>query len=90
MGVESKLCHIADETTDCCQIETGFVLSTRDGIGRRRRLVWPKPTATILARRFNPAAFSRLWTGAQQANTTARGSRKPGRGHPADNPAAGY
>jgi hypothetical protein len=22
MGVESKLYHIADETTDCCQIET--------------------------------------------------------------------
>jgi hypothetical protein len=56
MGVESKLCHLADEATDCCQIETRSVLCfqrenihTRDRQRRlvarsQRRLYWPAGT----------------------------------------------
>jgi hypothetical protein len=57
MGVESKLYHMADEATDCCQIETRFLLSTRGRLDRRKRLVCPSP-AILLARRLEPAGFA--------------------------------
>jgi hypothetical protein len=57
MGVKSKLHRFVDETIDCCQIETRSVLCFQrvehPHRERQRRLVCPKPKATILARRFN-------------------------------------
>jgi cold shock protein len=57
MGVESKLYHIADETTDCCQIETRFVLSTRERPRSAEALGLTEPDGDLLARRFSPAGF---------------------------------
>ena len=43
MGVEFKLHYIADETTDCCSIETRFVLSTQGTPSIGRALGLPEP-----------------------------------------------
>jgi hypothetical protein len=57
MGVESKLYHIADETIDCCQIETRFVLSTQGRPRSAEVFGLPEPEGDLPVRRFNPAGF---------------------------------
>jgi hypothetical protein len=59
MGVESKLYHIADETPTVAGLRHDLCFQRGDGLDRRRRLVCPKPNATILARRFNPVGLLR-------------------------------